>query len=134
METQYSAESVYRDHVETRRTLTQPLRFLILGRLVEPLRRLEIWELEEHEALGLPIALQHRELTAARDEAASAGCHRGGRGLLVELVLLRITDVSLNDDVRSHTDSFLTQDDRKTFTHGFGLPCPGVALWAQPRS
>src|SRR5881398_3506027 len=70
METQYSAESVYRDHVETRRTLTQPLRFLILGRLVEPLRRLEIWELEEHEALGLPIALQHRELTAARDEAA----------------------------------------------------------------
>src|SRR5438045_9428552 len=97
--------SFYRDHVEARSALAQSLRFLVLGRLVEPLRRLEIWELEQREALGPPIALQDRQLTAARDEAASAGCHGGWRGLLVELVLLRITDVSLNDDVRSHTDS-----------------------------
>ena len=32
----------------------------------------------------------------------------GGRGLLVELVLLGIMDVSRDDDVGGHRDSFLT--------------------------
>src|SRR5581483_10599233 len=99
----------YCDHVETRRALAQHLCFLVLGRLVEPLRRLEIRELEEREALGPPISLQDRQLTAAGDEAAPAGCHGCWRGLLVELVLLRIMDVNVDDDVRSHRDSFLTR-------------------------
>jgi hypothetical protein len=41
-----SRHSLYRDHVETGSALAQPLRFLILGRLVEALRCRKIRELE----------------------------------------------------------------------------------------
>ena len=98
-------KSLDRDHVEACGPLAQPLRILILGRFVEPLRRLHIRELEEHNALGLPVALQHRERAAAGDEPASAGCHGGGRGLLSELVLLSVMDVGLDNDVGGHGHS-----------------------------
>jgi hypothetical protein len=102
-------EPLYCDHVESRQALTQPLCFLILGRLVEPLRRLEIRELEQHKAFGLPIALKHRNLAAGRDEAASAGCDSVGGSIssgLIKLSLLRIQYGGLEDDVRGHSESF----------------------------
>ena len=41
-------------------------------------RRRKVRELEEHQALRMPIALEHSQLTAARDEAAATGGDGGG--------------------------------------------------------
>src|SRR5262249_9770859 len=61
-----------------------------------------IRELEDHEALGTPVALEHRELAAAHDEASAAGLDGGRRRCLVALVLLGVVAIGLGDHVGGH--------------------------------
>src|SRR5207244_1812521 len=90
------------DHAEVGRALAEPLRLLVALGLVEALRGLEALELEHDEPLRLPVSLEHRVLAAAREVPSAPRFHGGGRHRLVALVLLRVVDIGLDDQVCGH--------------------------------
>ena len=50
----------------------------------------------------MPVALKNGEFATADEESAAAGCDRARRRGLVLLVLLRVGDVSFDNDVCRH--------------------------------
>src|SRR4029078_7197457 len=80
----------------------QALRLLVLRRVVPEPRCLEVRKLEDDEARGGPVPLEHGALAAAGDEPANARVHGARRGRLVLLVLLRVVYVRLDDHVGGH--------------------------------
>ena len=90
------------DDAQAGGTLPQPLGLLVRLGLVPPGGGSEVLELEHDETGWLPVTFEDNDLAAANDESAAAGCDRSGRRCLVLLVLLRIGDLSLGNDVRRH--------------------------------
>src|SRR5690349_22227497 len=63
------------DHAHDRRALTRRARLAVLGRVVEFLRLLDARKLEDHDALGMPVALEHLDLAAAHADFGAMDLH-----------------------------------------------------------
>src|SRR5512133_1275756 len=94
-------EALHGDRAQVRSTLAQLLRLLVGLRPIPALRGREVLELQHHKG-GLPVALKNGEFATADKEAAAAGRDRAWRRGPVLLVLLRVGDVSFDDDVCRH--------------------------------
>src|SRR3954467_8017974 len=89
-------------HVEVGGAQAVVARLLVLRRVVEPLRRLDVRKFAHHDALERGVALQRRLVAAADQEAAVVlGVRRAG-ALRVLLVLLGVLDVHHGNDISGH--------------------------------
>jgi hypothetical protein len=95
-------DPLHGDHAQPRRTFAQCSGLPVALGVVPPLGGLEVLELEHHQPGRLPVALQDGELAAAHQVAAAGGSYRLRPGGLVPLILLRVGDVGLDDDVGRH--------------------------------
>src|SRR5450830_1029743 len=94
------------DHSHDRRTLPRNSGLAVLGRSIKCLGRFKRRKLQNDQALGLPVAFKHFGLAAAHTDLG-AMCLYGCAGpFFVFLVLHRVGDGHVGDDVPAHWKLF----------------------------
>src|SRR5262245_9162960 len=106
----YSSDAFHYQHARLRGAVADFACLAVLGRGAPDAGLLEAGKLDHHDALRLPVAVEHLRLAAAGEESAAVGGDGSPRELAVFLDLHGIGHGHFHDHVRRHdTSGFVFQ-------------------------